>query len=318
MNASRVVKDAYEIDMIRQANVVSGLAHTAVLEKIGGMKNESEIAALILETCMTHGAPDQSYAIIAASGENGAILHYGKNDEDFGSRPSVCLDAGADYECYASDVTRTFPLSQTGDWSTSEARDIYHAVERMQEECIRMIKPGVRFRDVHLHASFVAAEELLKLGIFKKDSCVSELLTSGAVSVFFPHGLGHHVGLDVHDVSDQSIMASVGITEPRMRARGFLMQSPDAMSAALLEENMIVTVEPGIYFNRLAIKNARTLPVAKFIDFETVEKYYPIGGVRIEDDILVTAEGFENLTTAPKGQEALDIIRRSSLKTLTS
>ncbi|OKL55941.1 hypothetical protein UA08_08620 [Talaromyces atroroseus] len=310
MNSSRGVKDAHEIELIRQANVVSGLAHTAILENIGQMTNESDIAALFLKTSITHGAPEQAYGIIAASGENIATLHYMKNNEDFGDRPLVCLDAGAEFECYASDVTRTFPISCTGEWPTPEARDIYLAVERMQEETIRLVKPGVRFRDVHTHAALVAVEELLKLGVFKKGSSVSEIMLSGAVSVFFPHGLGHHVGLEVHDVSEHSVMAS-GLN-PRNRG-SFLMQSSDAMSAAaLLEENMIVTVEPGIYFNRLALKNARQLPISKFIDFDVVEKYYAVGGVRIEDDILVTADGYENLTTAPKGQEALDIVRRSS------
>ncbi|KUL90378.1 hypothetical protein ZTR_02128 [Talaromyces verruculosus] len=314
MNAARGVKDSYEIEMIRKANIVSGLAHTAILEKIGQMTNESDIAGLFLETCMTHGAPEQAYGIIAASGENGATLHYMKNNEDFGNRLSVCLDAGAEYECYASDVTRTFPISSTGEWPTTEARDIYSAVERMQEECIRMIKPGVRFRDVHIHASVVAVEELLKLGVFKGGNSVDEIMASGAVSIFFPHGLGHHVGLEVHDVSEQSVMAATDNMSPRTRARGFLMQPASMMSAALLEPNMIVTVEPGIYFNRLALKNTQTLPIARYIDFDVVERYIPIGGVRIEDDILVTADGYENLTTAPKGAAALDIIRKSSLK----
>lgn len=318
MNAARGVKDSYEIDMIRKANIVSGLAHTAILEKIGQMTNESDIAGLFLETCMTHGAPEQAYGIIAASGENGATLHYMKNNEDFGNRLSVCLDAGAEYECYASDVTRTFPISSTGEWPTTETRDIYSAVERMQEECIRMIKPGVRFRDVHAHASLVAVEELLKLGIFKESYSVDEIIASGAVSTFFPHGLGHHVGLEVHDVSEQPVMAATDHMSPSPRARGFLLQPGSMMSAALLEPNMIVTVEPGIYFNRLALKNAQTLPIAQYIDFDVVERYMPIGGVRIEDDILVTTDGYENLTTAPKGDAALDIIRKSSLQSRRS
>jgi Xaa-Pro dipeptidase len=166
---------------------------------------------------------------------------------------------------------------------------------------------------VHIHASVVAVEELLKLGVFKEGNSVDEIMASGAISVFFPHGLGHHVGLEVHDVSEQSIMAATDLS-PRARARGFLMQPASMMSAALLEENMIVTVEPGIYFNRLALKNAQTLPIARFIDFDVVERYSALGGVRIEDDILVTADGYENLTTAPKGEKALDIIRKSSLK----
>lgn len=317
MNASRAVKDAHEIDLIRKANIISGLAHTAVLEKIGQMTNESEIAGLFLQTCITHGAREQAYGLIAPSGENIGVLHYMKNNEDFGDRLLVCLDAGAEFECYASDVTRTLPLGRAGEWPSPEARAIYLAVQRMQEECIQLVKPGARYRDIHMHAHLVAAEELLKLGIFKKGSSVSEIMLSGAVSAFFPHGLGHHVGLDVHDVSGDPIMASAGGGWGlEARKRNFLTQSPDttAMSRVLLEENMVLTVEPGIYFNRLALQNARRLPISKFIDFDTVDKYYAVGGVRIEDTILVTADGHENLTTAPKGQEALDIIRMSCSK----
>lgn len=309
MNASRGVKDATEIELIRQANVVSGLAHTAVLEGIGKMTKESEVAGLFLETCMAHGAPEQAYGIIAASGENASVLHYMKNDEPFGGRPLVCLDAGAEFACYASDVTRTFPLGSTGDWPTPESRDIYRAVERMQEECIRMIKPGVRFGDVHAHAHRVAIEELRKLGIFHTGS-VEELEQARASVLFLPHGLGHHVGLEVHDVSEKPVMA---FKEAENSGPGFksVPSVPTTLATVALEENMIVTVEPGIYFNRLAIENARKLPIARFVDFGLVEQYMPVGGVRIEDDILVTADGYENLTTAPKGDKALEIIRNS-------
>ncbi|KAH8698838.1 putative Xaa-Pro aminopeptidase [Talaromyces proteolyticus] len=309
MNTSRGVKDASEIELIRRANKVSALAHTAILENIGTMTNESEITALFLKVCITHDAPEQAYGIIAAAGENAAVLHYMKNNEPFGSRPLVCLDAGAEFSCYASDVTRTFPIGSTGEWPSVECREIYHAVERMQEECIAMIRPGVHFRDVHIHAHIVAIEELLKLGIFHSGS-VEEIRQSGASTVFFPHGLGHHVGLEVHDVSEKSVMARAEDSEPTMVPVS--ARSPCALSAVPLEENMIVTVEPGIYFNRDAITNARQLPFARLIDFDLVEKYIPIGGVRIEDDILVTAGGYENLTTAPKGEKALEIIRKSN------
>jgi Xaa-Pro dipeptidase len=312
MNASRGVKDQHEIELIRRANAVSGLAHTNILKNIGKMTNETEIEGLFLDTCIAHGAKNQAYGIIAASGENAATLHYMKNNEPFGERQLVCLDAGAEYECYASDVTRTFPLNSKGQWPSAEARDIYHAVERMQEECIRRIRKGVRFLDLHVLACVIAIEELLELGILKGGT-VDEIRESGAVSVFFPHGLGHHVGLEVHDVSGKSIMASED-GDAGVYYHSVLIpdtsRPPCTLSAPALEEGMVVTVEPGIYFSRLAIANARKLPLAKFIDFDVAERYIPIGGVRIEDDILVTADGYENLTTAPKGDKALEIIRK--------
>ncbi|KAJ5131300.1 uncharacterized protein N7515_007339 [Penicillium bovifimosum] len=310
MDAARGVKDEYEIRMIRQANKVSGLAHRGILENIQTMHNESQIEGSFLNTCISHGARNQAYQIIAASGPNAAVLHYDRNNESLHKRPLVCLDAGAEWNCYASDVTRTFPL--TGDWPSDYVRDIYKLVERMQEECIRKIKKGVRFLSLHDLAHDIAIEGLLALGIFKSGTNL-EIRQSGASKVFFPHGLGHHVGLEVHDVSERSIMAL---------HKGFDQQqygpilnstclSPCTLSAPLLEEGMVVTVEPGLYFSPLALANARRQSYARYIDFDIAEKYVHIGGVRIEDDILVTATGYENLTDAPKGEEMLAIIRGS-------
>lgn len=308
MNTCRGIKDQHEIELIRRANEISGLAHRNVLQAIHKMVNETEIEAAFLDTCISHGAKDQAYGIIAASGQNAATLHYTKNNNPLKGRPLVLLDAGAEWHCYASDVTRTFPLH--GQWPNAETRNIYRIVERMQEECIKRIRKGVRYLDLHVLAHVIAIEGLLELGILKGDS-VEEIRKSGASTVFFPHGLGHHLGLEVHDVSGESLMA---VTDgDREKYSSVLVpaacRSPCTLSAPTLEEGMVVTVEPGIYFSRLALDNARQKPLAKYINFEEAEKYIPIGGVRIEDDILVTADGYENLTTAPKGDEMLEIIR---------
>lgn len=309
MNAARGVKDGHEIQMIRQANEISGLAHRRVLENIQRMSNEAEIEGLFLDTCISHGAKNQSYEIIAGSGENAATLHYVKNNEPLKGRQLVCLDAGAEWNCYASDVTRTFPMA--GQWPSTHARSIYRLVEKMQEECIKRIKKGVRFLDLHVLAHNIAIEGLLELGIFRCGS-VDEIRDSGASKVFFPHGLGHNVGLEVHDVSEESIMALE-------RAHGYspvltpaACLSPCTLSAPVLDEGMIVTVEPGLYFSRPALANAQKESLAKYINFELVREYIPVGGVRIEDDILVTANGYENLTTAAKGGKMLDIIHHGS------
>ncbi|KAH1294293.1 hypothetical protein KXW65_000036 [Aspergillus fumigatus] len=308
MDAARGIKDEHEIRMIREANRVSALAHRKVLENVLRMSTEAEIEGLFLDTCISHGAKNQAYEIIAGSGENAAVLHYVKNNEPLQGRQLVCLDAGAEWNCYASDVTRTFPLA--ADWPTARARDIYQLVEEMQEECIKRIQKGVRFLDLQVLAHVIAIEGLMRLGILKGGS-VEEIRESGASTVFFPHGLGHHVGLEVHDVSAKRLTAVEGDKE---YYSSILVPSmshcPCTLSAPLLEEGMVVTVEPGIYFSRLALANARKLAFAKYINFDEAEKYIPIGGVRIEDDILVTSSGHENLTTAPKGEEMLEIIRR--------
>ncbi|KAJ5146972.1 hypothetical protein N7526_000324 [Penicillium atrosanguineum] len=299
MDAARGVKDNYEIRMIRQANKVSALAHRSILERISRMKNESEIEGLFLDTCISHGARNQAYQIIAASGPNAAVLHYDRNNESLHKKPLVCLDAGAEWNCYASDVTRTFPL--TGQWPNQYTKDIYHLVERMQEECIKRIRRGTRFLSLHDLAHEIAIDGLLKLGVLKDD--------------ILPHGLGHHVGLEVHDVSESEITALHPYLDQSQYGpvlNQSISRSPCTLSAPLLEEGMIVTVEPGIYFSPLALANARKQPFARYIDFDIAHKYVSIGGVRIEDDILVTADGYENLTTAPKGEDMLAIIRGSA------
>lgn len=314
MNAARGVKDDSEIQMIRRANEVSALAHRRVLENIRKMSNESEIVGVYLDTCISNGAKNQSYEIIAGSGENAATLHYVKNNEPLKGRQLVCLDAGAEWNCYASDVTRTFPL--TGQWPSAHARDIYQLVEKMQEECIKRIKKGVRFLDLHVLAHTIAIEGLQHLGILRGGS-VEEVRDSGASKVFFPHGLGHHVGLEVHDVSGEDIMA-LNWADGYKSVVSATCRSPCTLSAPVLDEGMIVTVEPGVYFSRPALADAQKQPFAKYINFELAREYIPVGGVRIEDDILVTGKGNENLTTAPKGKEMLEIIGGSGGKEETS
>lgn len=317
MDACRVIKDEHEIKLIKRANDISSAAHTTVLQGIAKMANETEIHGTFLNTCVSHGAKNQAYEIIAASGANAATLHYVKNDEPLQGRQLVCLDAGAEWDCYASDVTRTFPMSDR--WPSREARDVYRVVEEMQEECISRVREGVRYRDLHMLAHRIAIRALQLLGIFRKGS-VDEILASGASSVFFPHGLGHHVGLEVHDVSPESIMAAAAEEEEKEASEeeggaptnhGFTGGvSLCSESAPVLKAGMVVTVEPGIYFSRLAIDDAKTKEMSKHIRMDVVETYMPVGGVRIEDDILVTKDGYKNLTTAAKGERMLEIIGR--------
>lgn len=161
------------------------------------------------------------------------------------------MDAGCEWDCYASDITRTFPLCAAG-WPSKETEEIYALVEEMQERCIEMLKPRVRYLDAFFLADRIVAEGLIRLGIFKGD--VEELLKSGCTKAVFPHGLGHHMGLDVHDVSAKPILsAGVKSLSPEesqewSETRGDFRwkHAPCTMDAALLEPGMVITVEPGI------------------------------------------------------------------------
>ena len=299
----RLIKDDHEIACIRRANEISTIAHRAVLANITRFKSEAQIRGIFEDACISKGAK-QSYGVIAASGENAGVLHYMKDNEPLRGRQLVLLDAGGEYQCYASDVTRTFPIS--GSWPSHEAKNVYMVVQTMQDSCIERCRPGVKMFDLYMISRKIAIDGLLMLGILHNGTA-EEIYDAGTSVGFFPHGLGHHVGLEVHDVLEIPIMRYAGLQQQESVARHMAEQPP-------LEEGMVVTIEPGIYFNRYELHRAYLSdPVhSKYINRQVLEQYWAVGGVRIEDDILITSSGYENLTTAPKGEAALDVIRTGS------
>ena len=246
-----------------------------------------------------------AYPVIAGSGENAGTLHYTQNNEPLEGRQLVCMDAGAEVGLYSSDVTRTFPIGE--DWLTQEAKDIYKLVENIQETLISMLKPGVRLIDLHILTLKMVADGLLKLGILH-NATLEELYEAGTAKGFYPHGIGHHLGLEVHDTLGVPILKykpDAVLVGKRMVGTAFPNDQP------ALKENMVITIEPGIYFSRYELERAylSSSVHSKYIDRKVLDRYWTVGGVRIEDDILITADGYENLTTAPKGEAALKIIR---------
>ncbi|KAI2470615.1 hypothetical protein F4781DRAFT_421198 [Annulohypoxylon bovei var. microspora] len=270
MDEARLIKSEYEVAMIKRANDISSAAHRAVAKKTAAFKNECEVEAAFVAACTAANAKTQAYPVIAGSGPNASTLHYGANNETLLGRQLVVLDAGAEWSCYASEVTRTLPIGPRSQF-TREARAIYELVHRMQAECIARIKPGVVFRDLQLHATLIAVEGLLELGVLKGGTA-EEIFRNGTGAAFFPHGLGHHVGLDVHELPQ-----------------------------------MIVTVEPGVYFCKPYIEAyfLRREEHARYIDPAVLDRYWAVGGVRVEDCVLVTEAACDVLTTAPKGNELL-------------
>ncbi|KAI0455193.1 peptidase M24, structural domain-containing protein [Xylaria acuta] len=328
MDGARVIKSDYEIDMIRKANAVSSEAHREVARSMYGLSNECQLEAAFLSSCTAQNAHTQAYPIIAGSGPNASTLHYDANNEPLAGRQLVVLDAGAEWDCYASDVTRTLPIGST---FSPEAKAIYDLVHQMQEECIQRIRPGVAFRDLQLHATLVAVKGLLRLGILHNGTA-DEIFKNGTGSAFFPHGLGHHVGLDVHDVLSKDLLRPAGENMWGKRRpigpnslRAMIKQAATVTTAAsnggaggssademynTLHADMVVTVEPGLYFCRPYIEAyfLRSEQHRKYVDQAVLGRYWAVGGVRIEDCILVTDDGYENLTTAPKGGELLGIL----------
>ncbi|RUP43978.1 peptidase M24, structural domain-containing protein [Jimgerdemannia flammicorona] len=294
---SRLTKQDWEIDLLRRINRISSDAHERLMREVRPGQNEYEMHALFVYECARRGAFFQCYAPIVASGKAAATLHYNRNNrwlEAENPYQMLLVDAGAELMCYGSDITRTYP---TGGKFSAEARVIYNIVEEMQDACYAIIKPGVEWERVHRTAELVGLRGLVKAGILVGNE--EELLKSHVTAAFFPHGLGHLLGLDVHDVGGYPAGVE-RIQEPGIRY--LRMRRP-------LQKGMVVTVEPGIYFCDFMIDPVLSDPdTARFINREVLARYRSVGGVRIEDDVLITEDGFENLTTVPRSIEEIERI----------
>ncbi|KAF2002265.1 putative Xaa-Pro aminopeptidase [Amniculicola lignicola CBS 123094] len=287
----RVFKDAYEVALIRKANAISTTAHINVMKAASRAKTEAELEAIFIKSCIEQNAKEQAYHSIVAAGENGATLHYVKNDAPITTQNLLLLDAGCQVDCYASDITRTFPLK--GEF-TQESRAIYDIVLEMQRQCTEVLKEGVVWDDVHLLAHKICIAGLLKLGILKGSP--EELLAARTSVAFFPHGLGHYLGMDTHDTGGNPNYADKDSMYRYLRVRGEL------------PAGSVITVEPGIYFCRFIVEPyLRDEGQRGYIDEGVLERFWSVGGVRIEDNILITKDGYENLTPTPK--EADELIR---------
>ncbi|KAG8156458.1 hypothetical protein KVR01_013692 [Diaporthe batatas] len=294
---SRVVKSDYEVALIQKASDISSAAHRAVMEKVRHAHNETELEAVLLSHFVSRGSKNQAYSTIVASGRSAATLHYVRNDQPLAGKLNLLLDAGCEVACYASDITRTFPI---GGKFTRESRAIYDIVLKMQLESIAMLREGVSWDDVHANAHRVAIDGLLALGILKGGGR-DEIFASKASVAFFPHGLGHYMGMDTHDTGGDPDYADPDPMFRYLRKRG------------TLPAGSVITVEPGIYFCKFIIDPALKDPAtSKYIDAGVLERYWDVGGVRIEDNVLITKDGCENFTSVVKDPEELERIISSS------
>jgi Xaa-Pro aminopeptidase len=213
----------------------------------------------------------------------------------------VVCDAGAETEmCYASDITRTFPV---GGVFSEEQKDIYNIVLKANVETIKASVPGITYREVHLMAAKIIAEGLKELGIMKGDT--DEAVAAGAHALFFPHGLGHMLGLDVHDMEGLG-ENYVGYSESLKRSDQFGLAY--LRMGRELEPGFVLTNEPGCYFIPALIDQWKgEKKHTSFINYDRVEKYRGFGGVRIEDDVLITDSGSRVLgTPIPKTVEEVE------------
>ena len=284
----RSIKDQYEIREIENAVDVAHIMHTTAMKMAFPGNYERELAGAIEGISLSHGGPVSFPVILSMDGQT---LHNHYHGNELSAGRMVVCDAGAETSMsYASDITRTYPVG--GNFSTQQ-KDIYNLVLKANTETIKASAPGRTYREIHLMAAKIIAGGLKELGIMKGD--LDEAVAAGAHALFFPHGLGHMLGLDVHDME--------GLGENNVGYNSSLKRSDQFGLAYLrlgreLETGFVITNEPGCYFIPALIDQWKgEQKHAGFINYDLVEKYRSFGGVRIEDDVLITDSGSRVLGT---------------------
>jgi Xaa-Pro aminopeptidase len=284
--ALRSVKDEHEIKDIEDAVDVAYEMHTAVMRMARPGIYERELAGALEGIALSHGRPVSFPVILSMDGQT---LHNHYHGNLLTAGRMLVTDAGTEsVNGLASDITRTIPVSGT---FNPRQREIYEIVLKANQETISAVKPGIMNKSLHMMASRIIAGGLKELGLMKGDT--EEAVNQGAHALFMPHGLGHMMGLDVHDMEGLG-EDYVGYDDEVQRIKQF--GTAYLRLARKLQEGFVFTIEPGIYFIPALIDLWKSENRFNgFINYEKVEAYKDFGGIRIEDDILVTADGYRVL-----------------------
>ena len=280
--AQRLVKEACEIEEIEKACALGYAMHVTAMKMLRlGMK-EQELVGVMEGVCRSGGVMTSFPTILSQHGET---LHNHSHDAFFTEGRLCVIDAGGEIEShYCSDNTRTLP---TGGTFTQKQKDVYNIVLAANDYAREAARPGVTYRDVHLGAAKIIVQGLKNLGLVSGD--VDEMVAAGVQGLFMPHGLGHNMGLDVHDMEDLG-ENYVGYDPDQTRAKQLGLGS--LRMARRLVPGHVVTDEPGIYFIPALIEKwKKEGHNAQFVNFDKLESYYDFGGIRLEDDLLITPKG---------------------------
>uniref|UniRef100_A0A2I3MJD1 Xaa-Pro dipeptidase n=1 Tax=Papio anubis TaxID=9555 RepID=A0A2I3MJD1_PAPAN len=301
----RVFKTDMELEVLRYTNKISSEAHREVMKAVKVGMKEYELESLFEHYCYSRGGMrHSSYTCICGSGENSAVLHYGHagapNDRTIQNGDMCLFDMGGEYYCFASDITCSFPANGK---FTADQKAVYEAVLRSCRAVMGAMKPGVWWPDMHRLADRIHLEELAHMGILS--GSVDAMVQAHLGAVFMPHGLGHFLGIDVHDVGGYP-EGTERIDEPGLRS---------LRTARYLQPGMVLTVEPGIYFIDHLLDEALADPArACFFNREVLQRFRGFGGVRIEEDVVVTDSGMELLTCVPRTVEEIEACMAGSDK----
>lgn len=281
LHFSRSIKTNYEIACLRLASRRGASGHVAAEAAFRDGMSEFDIHRAYCKA-VSHTDNELPYGNIVALNNHGAILHYTDLDRDPPADiRSFLIDAGARVHGYASDITRTYSFGDT------RFAELIERMDAMQLEIVGKIRAGIDYSELHLETHRMIASVLVDTALATGDA--DTLLATGVTSAFFPHGLGHLLGLQVHDVGGFMAGETGNIIDPPSG-------HPFLRLTRVLEENMVLTIEPGLYAIDMLLENLRGTPAENHVLWEGVDWLRPYGGIRIEDDVRVTADGCENLT----------------------
>lgn len=281
LHYARGIKTQYELAIMRLASQRGASGHVAAEAAFRDGQSEFEIHRAYCQA-VSHTEPELPYGNIVALNRHGAVLHY----TDLGRRPpnesrSFLIDAGAQVHGYASDITRTYANND------ERFQALIDRMETMQLDIVSQVRAGSDYRDLHIGTHKLLAGVLVDAELASGDP--DTLLETGVTSAFFPHGLGHLLGIQVHDVGGFMENES-GTTIDPPSGHPFLRLT------RVLEENMVLTIEPGLYAIDMLLENLRGTPAESHVNWNTVDWLRPFGGIRIEDNIRVLVNDRENLT----------------------
>ncbi|WP_462116739.1 Xaa-Pro dipeptidase [Lysobacter xanthus] len=279
----RAFKTPYEVAMMREASRIGVRAHRAAEAAFREGRSEFDIH-LAYCAAARQDANDLPYGNIVALNEHGAVLHYTELDRDApAALRSFLIDAGASHGGYACDITRTYSHDRTDDFQT-----LVDAVDAAQRGMCAQVRSGVDYRRIHLDAHLALARILRDHGVLRMSA--ESAVETGVSSTFFPHGIGHGIGLQVHDVAGFAANDAGDGTLPKPEGHPYLRLT------RTLAPGMAVTIEPGLYFIDMLLEELREGAHADAVDWARVEAFRPFGGIRIEDDVVCTDGEPVNLT----------------------
>jgi Xaa-Pro dipeptidase len=283
LHYARGIKTAYELECMRSASRRGAAGHRAAEESFRAGMSEYGIH-LAYCRAVSHTENELPYGNIIALNENSAVMHYQYQAREAPSEiRSFLIDAGARFNGYASDITRTYS------YTSSEYRDLIKRMDRLQQELVAEVRAGVDFPSLHLLTHRKVAEVLVELDF--ASGSIEALIANGVTSAFFPTGLGHLLGIQVHDVG--GFMADEnGMIIDRPSGHPYLRLT------RTLEPNMVLTIEPGLYVIDLLLDDLAGTEGHAMVNQDRVDWLRPFGGVRIEDNVRVLEEGSENFTRA--------------------